>query len=266
MLGKKLRDLRDKAGFKATEVARRLEISTGRLSRIENGEVAPDMPLAKYLLDLYGIPVNDWEPWLEEVRAARKAKGWWQAYGVAARGYTALETAATSVRTFEIAHMPGLLQTEAYTQAFFRHRYSDKQFIENQVRVRMIRQQRLHAADDGLELGCVIDESVLTRQVGSSAIMKGQLSQMIAVAALPNVTVQVVPRDLSPYIGMDGAFTVLSFSGQPDLAYIENVAGSFQVEKNEQVQACRLAFDEIRSVALDPAASAALIRRMERSL
>ncbi|MBC6451498.1 helix-turn-helix transcriptional regulator [Actinokineospora xionganensis] len=88
MLGKKPRDLRGEAGFRALEVAERLEISTGRLSRIENAEVAADIPLAKYLLDLYGTPVNDWEPWLEETRAARKAKGWWQAYGVAARRRT----------------------------------------------------------------------------------------------------------------------------------------------------------------------------------
>lgn len=263
MLGKKLRHLRGEAGFTASEVAKRLEISTGRLSRIENGEVAPDIPLAKYLLDLYGIPVNDWEPWLEEARAARKAKGWWQAYGVAARGYVALETAAISVTTFEIAHMPGLLQTEEYMRAFFRLRHSDERNIKNQVHVRLIRQQRLHADEDRLELRCVIDEAVLHRQVGSSPIMKRQLGHIVDVAQAPNVTVQVVPRDARPYVGMDGAFTVLGFRREPDLAYVENVAGSFQVEKDDQVRACRLAFDEIRSVALDPAASATLIRSLE---
>lgn len=268
MLGKKLRELREEAGLKAAEVARRTEISTGRLSRIENGEVAPDIPLAKFLLDLYVIPVNDWEPYLDQVRAARQAKGWWQAYGVAARGYTALETAASSIRTFELAHMPGLLRTEAHTTAGFRHLHTDLSFIKNQVRVRMIRQQRLHSADDRLEVAAIVDQTVLTRQVGTRQVMKEQLRHLIEVAKLPNVTLQVVPADRGTYVGMDGAFTLLSFPGpgEPDLAYVEHAAGAVQIEKADQVQACSLVFDRIRSDALDPADSAALIRRIEQNL
>ncbi len=266
MLGKKLRDLRGEAGFKASEVAKRLEISTGRLSRIENGEVAPDIPLAKYLLDLYGIPVNDWEPWLEEIRAARKTKGWWQAYGVSSRGYVVLETAATRIRTFEITHVPGLLQTAEYVRTVSRYYSSDPRTIENWVKVRMIRQERLRAGDDQLDLACVVDEGVIRRMVGSPELMREQLNRMVEVSALPNVNLQVVPADCGFHVGMEGAFTVLKFDRAPDLAYVENVAGAFRIEKEDQVRPCNLAFDRIRSVALDPVASVELIRRVERDL
>lgn len=266
MLGKKLRELREEAGLKAAEVARRTEISTGRLSRIENGEVAPDIPLAKFLLDLYVIPVNDWEPYLDQVRSVRNVKGWWQAYGVAARGYTALETAATSLCTFEIAYMPGLLRTEAHSLAGLRQHHTNEQIIENRLRVRAIRQERLHSADDRLEVACVIDESVLTRPIGTVRIVREQLLHLIEVAALPNVTLQVVPLGHGSYDGLDGAFTVLSFASAPDVAYIENVAGGFQIDKEDQVRVCRVAFDRIQSVALDPDETVALIRRVARSL
>ncbi|MBC6446770.1 helix-turn-helix domain-containing protein [Actinokineospora xionganensis] len=260
MLGKKLRELREGAGLKAAEVARRTEISTGRLSRIENGEVAPDIPLAKFLLDLYVIPVNDWEPYLEQVRAARRAKGWWQAYGVAARGFLALETAATTVRTFQLAYMPGLLQTEDHIRAVFQQLSGSRgrAWIDNQVRVRMIRQQRLHATDDQLVLATVIDHTVLRREVGSREVMQAQLHHLIEMAALPNVTLQVMPAEAGTHVGMDGAFTVLSFPGanEPDLAYIENVAGSFQIEKKSRSRpvqsvsvgfSCRPSIQPIRS-------------------
>ncbi len=270
MLGKKLRELREAAGLMAAEVARRTEISTGRLSRIENGEVAPDIPLAKFLLDLYVIPVNDWEPYLEQVRAARRAKGWWQAHGVVARGYIALETAASSQRTFQLAHVPGLLQTEGHMRALFGGDgiAKNSEQIERDVRVRLIRQKRLHSVDDRLHLAAIIDHTVLRRAVGSTAVMKAQLRHLIEMARLPTVSLRVVAPGAEPHVGMDGSFTVLSFEGtdEPDLAYVESLAGSFQIEKVEQVRACIVGFDRLCSVALDPVDSIALIERIEHEL
>lgn len=267
ILGKKLRELRAKAGLKAAETAQQLEISTGRLSRIENGEVAPDIPLAKYLLDLYGIPVNDWEPWLEQVRSARKTKGWWQAYsGPSPRGYAGLETAATAIRTYEITHVPGLLQTEAYARTLFRAFSADQRIIENRVTVRMIRQKRLYVKDDQLDLTCVIDEGVLTRPVGSPAVMKEQLDHLVLVSGLPNVILQVVPQGRGFYSGMEGAFTLLSFESEPDLVYIENVLGGSMHEKESELRSANLAFARIHAAALAPEASAEFIRQVARRL
>jgi transcriptional regulator with XRE-family HTH domain len=266
MLGKKLRELRDRAGLTATETAGRAEISTGRLSRIENGEVAPDIPLAKYLLDLYLIPVNEWEPYLEQVRAARKGKGWWQAYGIVPQGYTAHETAACSQRTFELVYIPGLLQTEAYARAgFSRHApANDKDWVENKVRVRMIRQRRLTSVDDRIDVAAVIDHAALVRPVGAPEIMHEQLRHLIQVAAAPNVSLRIVPADRVHYLGMDGAFTILSFPGveNADLAFIHNVAGPVRLDKPAQVRACALAFEQVSEAALQQAESITYLEKL----
>jgi hypothetical protein len=57
---------------------------------------------------------------------------------------------------------------------------------------------------------------------------------------------------------------VLSFDGlgEPDMGYAEHPMGSVHVEKEEHVARARLVFDHLRSVALSPAESVALIERV----
>jgi hypothetical protein len=46
------------------------------------------------------------------------------------------------------------------------------------------------------------------------------------------------------------------------VGYVEHPMGSVHVEKEEDVARARLVFDHLRSVALSPAASVALIERV----
>lgn len=264
-LGRTLRELRDRARMSPSEVCRRLEFSPARLSRMENGLTAPDVLVVKGMLDEYGVPFNEWEPYLQLAREARR-KGWWQLHGLPAMGYIALEAAADTVSEFALAYVPGLLQTEAYTRAVLSEslvRRTPQQF-DSDVTVRMIRQKRLSAPNDPLKLAAVLDESVLAHLVGGSAVMHAQYEHLLRLAELPNLTLQVVPRSRGAHVGMSSAFTVLGFPevDDPDIAYIAHVAGSVQVEKPDQVRTCRLTFDRLRSQALSPAASIELVERL----
>ena len=63
---------------------------------------------------------------------------------------------------------------------------------------------------------------------------------------------------------MNSAFTVLTFANpeDPDLAYIEHVAGSIQLEKPDQVRACRHAFERLQAEARTPLESLELIAKL----
>ena len=247
------------------EARTRLEISAGRMSRLESGVTAPDVWLAKSLLDLYGVPVNDWEPVLDQVRSARKS-GWWREFGLSTRGYIPLETAATLARKFELVYIPGLLQTADYARAGFRAMSGESaEWIENAVNVRMFRQRRLTEVDP-IKVVAVIDELVLTRPVGSAALMAGQLRHRVDVSSLANVTLQVVPFGARPHIGYDGAFTILSFADHEDVAFVEIVADKIVLDKEEQVHNCHKAFDRLQALALGPEESRALITRYAERL
>ncbi|WP_116046109.1 helix-turn-helix domain-containing protein [Amycolatopsis palatopharyngis] len=268
-LGRTLRDLRESARMSPAEVCARLEFSPARLSRMENGQTAPDIVIVKSLLDEYGIPVNDWEPYLELAREA-KQKGWWQAHGLPAMGYVALEAAANSVWDFALAYVPGLLQSRGYVEAVLRAstlRRTEQQ-VQDQIAVRMRRQHRLLSEDGGLELIAVVDEGVLHRTVGGLEVMRDQLRHITNLAATPTVTVHVVPSTVGVHVGMEGAFTVLAFpeADDPDIAYLEHVTGALQLEKKDEVRACRLTFELLRNQALDPTDSIGLIKRLAQEM
>ena len=92
--------------------------------------------------------------------------------------------------------------------------------------------------------------------------MRSQCKQITERAALPNVTVQVLPLATRPHPGMDGSFTVLSFPDDPGLLYVEHAFGSVQLEAASDVSAARLTFDHLAGLALSPAESIDMIERV----
>ncbi|MGQ0778068.1 MAG: Scr1 family TA system antitoxin-like transcriptional regulator [Pseudonocardiales bacterium] len=97
---------------------------------------------------------------------------------------------------------------------------------------------------------------------------QAQLGHIAARAALPSVCLQVLPFSLGAHSGLDGPFTVLGFGepDEPEVAYIEHTASALHLEKEGAVQTCKLAFDRLRSEALSPQDSVALIERLAAEL
>ncbi len=181
-----------------------------------------------------------------------------------------LEAEASVVWDYTVGYVPGLLQTEAYARVILGAalRPLSQSALETAVRVRTIRQQRLTAEEHGLELAAIMDESVLRRPFGGVAVMRAQLAHLVQAAALPTVTLQVLPLSADAGAGLAGAFIVLGFGdlGEPDMAYVEHPCGADHVEKPEDVADAKLRFDRLRSEALSPADSVALIERAAADL
>jgi len=262
-LGRQLRRLRERARIDLSEAAARLEWSTATLSRVETGLTRVDIHAVRSMLDLYGITGDQWEPFLELTRQARR-KGWWHAYGISDRGYVPLEAGASEAREFALAYVPGLLQTEQYALAVFRGSPfpRSEERLAAEVAVRMIRQRRLTSEEDPLRLIAVVDEGVLRRPVGGPEVMRAQLRHIAQMSEL--VTLHVLPTGIGAHTGMNGAFILLRFPDpdEPELACLDHVAGAQYLEKEPAVNACRVAFDDLRSKALSPADSTALALRL----
>jgi Domain of unknown function (DUF5753)/Helix-turn-helix domain len=260
-----LRDLRRRAGMTIEAAAPLLDFSPAKLSRIENAHQGVDVHAVRTMMDLYGVGGERWGEILELTREAR-AKGWWRAYGLDDRCYVPLEADATTVRDFTITYIPGLLQTADYARSLFGTslRPRSKAILERDVTVRMIRQERLTSVERPLELLAVVEEAVLHRALGGSAVMRAQLARLVEAAELDTVTLQVLASAVTEHPALDGPFTVLSFDGlgEPDLGYVEHLMGSVHIEKEEHVAAARLVFDHLCSLALSPAESVAFIERV----
>ena len=267
-LARALRRLREAAGLSLEEAAPQLDWSASKLSRIETAEQGVDVHGVRSMLDLYNVGGPEWGELIELTREARK-KNEWLVYGISNRGYPRLEMDATVVHNYQLAYIPGLLQTEDYMRVLFRsspQRLTDAE-VDQEVKARLFRQRRL-TTEPALELVTVVDESVLCRAVGGVEVMRAQLQQILTRAALPSVCLQVLPFALGVHAGLNGSFTVLNFGDpdEPEIAYVEHTAKTLHLEKEGDVRACKLAFDQRQSQARSPHDSAAFIERLAADL
>ena len=264
-LARTLRDLRQKAGMTIETAAPLLDFSPSKLSRIENAHQGVDVHAVRSMMDIFGVGGERWGEIVELTREAN-AKGWWRAYGLDDHCYVPLEAEASRVCDFTVNYVPGLLQTADYARALFASslRWRTPATLDRDVTVRIIRQERLTSAVEPLELSAVVEEAVLRRPVGGPTVMRAQLAHLVTAAELDTVTLQVLPTGIGAHPGVDGAFTVLSFDGlgEPDIGYVEHLVGSVHIENDEDVARARVVFDHLRSVALSPAESVALVERV----
>jgi transcriptional regulator with XRE-family HTH domain len=267
-LGRELRRLREEAGLTLEVAAPKLDWSTSKLGRIETAQQSVDVHGVRSMLDLYDVGGDRWTEIIDLVRESRR-KDRWHSYGRSGQGYSRLEADATVVHNYQLAYMPGLLQTEGYMRTLFQRswrQHSDSE-IARHVQARLFRQRRL-TGDRPLELVAIVDEAVLRRPVGSVEVMQEQFRQIVARAALSSVSFQVLPFSHGEHAGMDGSFTVLGFDDpdEPEIAYVEHLAIALHLEKESEVSTCRKVFDRLRSEALGTEDSIALVERLAAEL
>ncbi|MBV9140049.1 MAG: helix-turn-helix domain-containing protein [Pseudonocardiales bacterium] len=263
-LARALRRLREKTGLSLEAAAPKLDWSASKLSRIETAQQGVDVHGVRSMLDLYHAGGPEWTEIIDLTRQARR-KNEWHVYGISDRGYLRLEVDAVVVHNYQLAYVPGLLQTEDYMRTLFqnsRRRPTDAE-IDLDVQARLCRQRRL-TEEPALELVAIVDEFALHRPVGGIEALRAQLRHLVAASDLPSVCLQVLPASLGAHSGMDSSFTVLGFSDpdEPEIAYIEHAASALHLNKEAEVQTCKLVFDQLRSEALSPRDSVALIERL----
>lgn len=237
-VGRKLRAMREAAGLTIEVAAARLELSRSSLFRLETGETRANVHVIKSMMDEYDIRDDDL---LDAAREALKPSPY-AMYGVTDAGYADIEADAACVYEFASLSLPGLLQTEAYMQEVFEHGYSrTPRQLENDIKVRLIRKQRLTNEEDPLELVAIIDEAALRREVGGADVMREQLAHLLEMAALPTVSLQVLPLTRGLHSGMHGAFILLEFyePQEEDLLYHEYVTGALHIEEEKEVRKAR---------------------------
>jgi len=263
-LAAELRRLRVACDLTRDEVAKRLEWSPSKMTRLESGQFARVNPRdVRDLLDVYGVAGEaEREAYVRLAKESRQ-RGWWSAYsGLFNSTYLGLESDADEIRTYEAELVPGLLQTEAYSRAIYRAgRLTDTEDeIERRAAARMTRQQVL-GRDEPPLLWSVLNEAVLHRLVGGPGILRDQLFALVEATQDPKVILQVLPYSVGAHAGMDGSFVILAFGelADPDVVFTESRMSGAIFEATEQVATYNLAFDHLRASACPPADSIQMI-------
>jgi transcriptional regulator with XRE-family HTH domain len=233
---------RQAGDVKQGDLAAALGIDQSTISKIENGDRTPSRELVGKADDFLGtggllgrllgdlvaqrsIPER-FRPWLDIERQAR------------------------TLRTYELAIVPGLLQTEGYARAVLRD--------DDRVAARMERQQVVNSLAD---IVAVLDEHVLTRPVGESAVMAEQMARL---AEDDRASVHVVPASSGYYKGLQGAFTLATLDGTAEVALLDNPLGGHVTELPEEIAQLRLRWEAVRSEALPRRQSREILIKAEQ--
>lgn len=198
-LGAALRALRQASGKEAKAVARSAVMSTAKLSKIENGRVAPATADVERILTALEVSPEIKAEYLAVARAqATEATAWRlfrrMGYSKKQEQIRALESSMTLLRLFQPSLVPGLLQTPEYIRAVLEPKGLTDEQLSRTVAARIERQRVLY--DTGKTLRFVVTEPVLRWRLLPAAMMAGQLDRIVSVSRLPNVDVRVVPLDV----------------------------------------------------------------------
>jgi DNA-binding XRE family transcriptional regulator len=181
------------------------------------------------------------------------------------RPFAQHEAEATSLRTFELVLVPGLLQTPEYARAVLRTRVGASEDEIDQLVAARIERQTILDRDDPPLLWVVIDEGVLHRAVGGPDVMGHQVEHLAEMAERPSVVIQVIPSGVGAHEGLAGAFMIADFASSPSIVYLETALTGLVVERPEDVSAVTLRYETLKTEALPRAASLELLREVAKT-
>ncbi|RSN67266.1 helix-turn-helix domain-containing protein [Actinomadura sp. WAC 06369] len=168
------------------------------------------------------------------------------------------EEEAHLIKTYHGQVIPLVLQTDDYTWEYVKE--GSRKEREAEMAERVARKDALFARGEDVELWAVIDESVLARVVGSTAIMRAQLEHLKKMIDLPQVSVRVVPFSSGAHVGVDGAMQVLSLESR-DIAYSAAQNGGRLIESPGEVREVSVMFDRVGAKAVSEGLSREIINQ-----
>ncbi|MFC9977349.1 helix-turn-helix domain-containing protein [Spirillospora sp. NPDC127200] len=259
LLGSQLRRLRETKGIPAEQAGYAIRASHSKISRMELGRVGFKERDVADLLTLYGVQDPVERASLLDLAREANTPGWWHRYGDVLPAwfetYLGLEEAASLLRTYESHFVPGLLQTEDYARAVVRlgHPSAGEEEIEQHVRVRLTRQQRLVASETQI-LWAVLDEAVLHRPISGPEVMRRQIAHLMEMAKLSNVVLQILPFARSSHTYASSAITVLRFVEHDlaDIVYLEQLTSALYLDRETDVDVYTRVMNQASASALGP--------------
>ncbi|MEU5949268.1 DUF5753 domain-containing protein [Micromonospora sp. NPDC047465] len=160
------------------------------------------------------------------------------------RPWVETELQATALRAFQVAVIPGLLQTPEYASAVLSSGLLGPDEVGDYVETRLRRQAAVLDRRKPPLFIAVIDEFALRR--GDPDLMRPQLDHLVAMAQRPNVLLHVLPLDAGIHAGQAGPF-VIATTDDGDVAYLDDQAAG---RLTNDTAALWSVWDTLRSVAL----------------
>jgi transcriptional regulator with XRE-family HTH domain len=270
-LGGALRRRREAAGVTRERAGEAIRASPAKISRLELGRVGFKERDVADLLTCYGI--RDPAERAQFIDLARQANtpGWWHRYSDLLPSwfetYLGLEQAASVIRNYEIQFVPGLLQTRDYARAVTMLGHSDPVEVERRVELR-IQRQALLTGPNPPTLWAVVDEAALRRSLIGPEQSRAQITHLVEMNELPNISLQVAPFSYGGHAAAGGPFAILRFAEPdlPDIVYLEQLTSSLYLDKRADVEHYAAVMDRLCAQVEQPDRTAEILTRIRAEI
>jgi transcriptional regulator with XRE-family HTH domain len=249
--GARLRSAREQAGLSQDRLGAKVFCSGAYIAQIETMVRSPQAPLGRLIDRELGTDI--FEGLARAIANDSPLEDYFQAAAE-------LEARAREICAYAPLFVPGPLQTAGYARSVFeaaRPACTAAQ-IEDRVAARMCRAALLDHETTPQYWG-VLDEAVLRRPVGGSAVMAEQLGHIADLADRRRIDVQVLPFARGACL-LAGETFLMRFDEEPDAAYAEgNLTGEL-LEAPSRIERVRQQLEWLRSTATSPEESLVVIR------
>ncbi|GAA2774206.1 helix-turn-helix transcriptional regulator [Saccharopolyspora taberi] len=265
LLGAELRDLRKAAGLNGRQLAARLGISQPTLSRYESGQRTAPVDIVARVLGTLGIIGERCDELIEFARTASEPNMVADHRG-SLHGHlielAEFERAATRITHVAPLVIPGPLQTRAYATEIMASIPADQRGVR--VELRMARGETLRS---DRQITAIIMERALREPIGSYTIMAEQVRHLVQLAGRPNITVQVIPSNISRWtLAHNGSFILFEFDKAAPMVHLEHFRGPTFLYGENDVEAYRSELSTLMGAAMSPESSAELMTAVAQQL
>lgn len=259
--GKRLRELRRRAGVSGRELAAHLGAHESRISKIEYGKLRPSDTDIQAYCRLSGSrdQLEDLLATLHHIDSAYIE--WRQALSSGLKNRQQqtlkLESRAEFIRNWEPMIVSGLLQTADYATAMMRNVVSFYEIpddVDGAVAKRMERQQVLY--QPGKRFHVLMAEQSLYTTIGNDQVMLGQLDRLYSVIGMPRVTVGIVPRQYNGIVIVENFFMY-----DNRMVKVEGHTASISVTQPREIAQYGRAFDSLAGQSVTGEAARVLVRQ-----
>jgi transcriptional regulator with XRE-family HTH domain len=275
-LGHELRQLRREAGLTMAEAVKGLRVDESTLQRVETGwKSFRQAGHLRELLARYGVTDEEQVDRLVALQREASSREWWTGSSTNMLSgmprFLGVEAAAREIRIFHPTIVPGLLQTEAYARAVHDlHKPIDEtttEFVQHSVRLRMKRGEALTREADPLKVWAVLYEPALRYAIGAADVMREQYAWLADLAAMENVTLQVLPQTGSGYVAFHDVNIMVLGDGLPTTVQTDTAWHTVAVsDKPREVGRFARMFDAMVAGALPPGDTPKVLHQLAREI
>lgn len=239
--GRILRELRLRKGIGSRELSRLSRIHQSYISKFENGALDPNKDHLAKIAEALSLSISErnrllsWHKLLDQDFSPFVSR---QQVAEGQNIVKQLEESAVLIRTFQLAVIPGLLQTEEYMKAIFAtERYSDRATstadIRKAISGRLERQ--LIFKDASKRVSFVVHESALQNRIASEHVMLKQIQHLQNVASEGEINLGIIPANrewkgellLNSFHTYDEEFVLVELYGGVLYLYDEGTVGAY---------------------------------------